>query len=263
LILVLSLASSCSRPKDPAILTLGDQVVHRSDFEKHLQALESRRGSTVDPAVREALLESFLEERVLVMEARARGLLKPESSPGDEAAAVQNMLQKAVLSKLEVKDDDVTRYYEEHKDEFRTPERVTLHQILLTTEAEAQDALRRLQKDPKSFEALARTRSSSPEAAAGGLVGTFSRGELPSELDQAAFSIQVGTPQIVKTPLGYHVLKVDGREPARDPTPEGCRGRIREQLSREQSDQAVHQFVRELMARAKVNHEAADPTRRS
>ena len=56
---------------------------------------------------------------------------------------------------------------------------MTLRQILVPTETEARDVRRRLQKDPKSFEALARARSKAPEAAAGGLMGTFSRGQLP------------------------------------------------------------------------------------
>ncbi len=263
LLFLLTLTPSCAPQTDPAILTLGDQVVRRSDFEKHLQALESRRGTAVDPPVREALLESFLEERVLVLAARGRGLLKPESSGEDEQRAVRRMLDEAVLSKVRVSDEEVARYYGEHREELRAPERVTLHQILVATESEALDALRRLQRDPKIFEALAQTRSRSPEAGAGGLMGTFSRGELPSELEQAAFSLQAGGLQIVRSPFGYHVLKVDSRESAREESLEECRGKVRELLSRQRSDQAVRQFIRELMARAKVNHEAADLARRS
>jgi hypothetical protein len=64
--------------------------------------------------------------------------------------------------------------------------------------------------------------------------------------------------------MGFHVLKVDARQPARDRPFEDCRGEIRDVLARQKSDQSVHELVRELLARAKVNHEAAlDQNRRS
>ena len=56
-------------------------------------------------------------------------------------------------------------YYESHPAEFETGETVTLRQILVPTENEARDVRRRLQKDQKSFEALARARSKAPGGA--------------------------------------------------------------------------------------------------
>ena len=88
-------------------------------------------------------------------------------------------------------------------------------------------------------------------------MGVFSRGELPPELEAVAFRLAPSAIEIVKSPLGYHVLKVDARQPARDRSLDDCRSEIREKLSREKSDQSVHELVRELMARAKVNNEVA------
>jgi hypothetical protein len=261
--LLATLAVGCSRPKDPPILSLGDQVVRRSDFDRHLKALESQ-GAPIDPSARSALLDSFLEERVLVLEARGRGLVGPDSSPVEEQLAVQKMLADDLLSKIQVADDEIVAYYHDHGEEFRTPESVTLRQILVPTESEARDLERRLQKDPKSFETLARAQSRSPEAAAGGFMGGFSRGELPSELERAAFALPLGGTEVVKTGLGYHVLKVEGRGEARDRSLDDCRAQIRDLLARQKSDQSVHELVRDLMARAKVNHEAAnDPIHQS
>ena len=63
---------------------------------------------------------------------------------------------------------------------------------------------------------LAQTVSRGPEASAGGLMGTFARGQLPPELEAAAFALEAGaTSDVVQTPLGYHVLRLDSRQPAR------------------------------------------------
>ncbi len=122
--------------------------------------------------------------------------------------------------------------------------------------------VRRLQKEPRSFATLAQSRSHAPEASQGGLMGRFAQGQLPPELDEAAFGLPVGTTSgIVATPLGYHVLRVDERQPSRQRRLEECRDEIRTRLGREKSELATRQFVRGLLARAKVNHEALEDPR--
>jgi len=250
----------CDRPAaDPVILSLGDQVIRRSDFDRHVGTLEARGGSALAPEVRRALLQSFLEERALVLEARRRGLLAAGSTPEEEQAAVRQLLGAAVAGQREARDEEIAAYYREHAADLRVPERVWLRQILVSTENEARDVKRRLTKDPRSFEALARTRSRSPEASTGGVMGAFARGELPPELEAVAFALGPGTAsEVARTSLGWHVLRVERREPAREPTLQESRERIRTDILRQKSDLAWRQFVRALMARAKVNHEIAE-----
>ena len=258
----LGLIPTCDRqPADPVILALGDQVVRRSDFDRHVAALEAKGGEPLPPDVRHALVAPFLEERALVLEARARGLLPVASTPEQEQGAVQRMLGEALVGRVEASEQEIAAYFRDHQDDLREPERVWLRQILVPTENEARDVRRRLQKDPKSFEAMARTLSRSPEASTGGVMGTFARGELPAELERVAFALAPGAgSDVARTSLGWHVLRVDRREPGREPTLAASRERIRADLLRRKSDEASRQFVRALMARAKVNHETAEPT---
>lgn len=243
-------------PPDPVILALGEQVLRRSDFEQYVKAIEAR-GDEVTPAVRDALLERYVEEKVLVLEARERGLLAPGGGDEEEALAVRKLLA-STLPAVSVSEDQVAGYYQEHMDSFRVEEAVTLRQILVPTENEARDARRRLLKDPRSFESLARTASRAPEASAGGLMGTFARGQLPAEIESAAFALAPGVlSEVVQSPFGYHIFRVDGRETARQRPFDECKGEIRALLLRQGSEHFVRQFVQGLMARAKVNHEAA------
>jgi len=259
-ILAVALPTGCaSPPSDPVILALGDQTVRRSEFQHHVRGLETRGLATPDRAVRAALLEPFLEERVLVLEARSQGLLKAGASEEEEQAAVQKLLTSEVLSKVEVDDAEVAAYYQAKAQDFRTPETIVLRQVLVSTEAEARDIRGRLLKDPKSFESMAQSRSRSPEASTGGLMGAFSRGQLPADLEKVAFALPVqGLSDVVASPLGFHILRLDARQPERDRTLEECRSEIRDLLLRQKSDLAVRQFTRSLLARAKVNHEAAE-----
>jgi parvulin-like peptidyl-prolyl isomerase len=257
----LALATGCqpASGRDPVILALGDEVVRQSDFERHVAALEAQGGAAVPADVRRALLQPWLEERVQVLEARTRGLLVTGASPEEERRAVQRLLQE--VSRATVSDDEIATYYREHPADFHVAETITLRQILVATSNEAREALRRLLKEPKSFETLARSLSKGPEAAAGGLMGTFMPGQLPSDLEAAAFALPVGgLSGVVQSSLGYHILKVEAREGARDESLDQARARIRALLERQKTDESVRQFVSDLMARAKVNHEAANPS---
>jgi len=251
----------CGRPqppRDPAILELGDQVIRQSEFDQYVATVEAQGGAPLEPGVRAALTEPFLEERIVVLEARARGLATADSSPDEEQLAARRLLSAAAVAATPVTDDDVERFYHEHLSRFELAETVTLRQILVPTENEARDVRRRLLRDRHSFETLARTTSRGPEAAQGGLMGTFARGELPPELEQAAFVLAVGaTSGVVATPLGCHVLLVEARAAPRQREIEECREEIRAELSRDRSEQAIRAFIRALMARAKVHADAA------
>jgi peptidyl-prolyl cis-trans isomerase C len=257
--------SSSGPDTDPVLLELGDETVRRSDFERYVAAVQARGGgASLAPEVRQALLEPYLEERILVLEARARGLAARGDAEEKENESVRRLLSEAVLSRVTVSDAELDAYCREHARDFDRPERIRLRQILVPTSNEARDVVRRLKKDPKSFATLAQTRSRGPEASTGGSMGTFGRGELPAELEAAAFTLAAGeTSDVLHSPLGYHVLRVDERVAASQTGLPQCREAARAELLRQKSDMGVREFVQGLMARAKVNHEAVNGSRPS
>jgi peptidyl-prolyl cis-trans isomerase C len=250
---------------DPVLLALGDQEVHKSDFDRYVSGVQASGGGTpLTPEVQQALLQPFLEQKVLVLEARERGLARSGDSDEKESESVRRLLSDAVLSRVSVSDEELDAHCREHAHDFDTPERIRLRQILVPTSNEARDVVRRLKKNPKEFALLAQTRSRAPEASTGGVMGTFAKGELPAELDAVAFGLSAGeTSDVVQSPLGFHVLRVEERVPAREAGPSECREAARPELMRRKSDNGVREFVRGLMARAKVNHEAVSGPRPS
>jgi parvulin-like peptidyl-prolyl isomerase len=79
--------------------------------------------------------------------------------------------------------------------------------ILVKTEKEAQAAVERLQKGEK-FANVAKQISLCPSGKRGGDLGTFGRGKMVREFEQAAFTLQKGqVSPIVKTKFGYHIIR--------------------------------------------------------
>jgi parvulin-like peptidyl-prolyl isomerase len=87
------------------------------------------------------------------------------------------------------------------------PNEVHCAHILVKTEKEAQTVVERLNKGEK-FSNVAKEVSICPSRKNGGDLGTFTRGKMVKEFEQAAFVLEKGqTSPIVKTQFGYHVVK--------------------------------------------------------
>lgn len=79
--------------------------------------------------------------------------------------------------------------------------------ILVKTEKDAQFVLERLKKGEK-FSNIASEVSLCPSKKRGGDLGTFGRGRMVKEFEQAAFALEKGqVSSIVKTQFGYHVIR--------------------------------------------------------
>lgn len=245
--------------RDPVILKLEGERIRRSDFERHVAAVEARDLGPLSLEARRGLLETFLEQRALVIEARRQGLLSASAAADQELPAVTRLLASAVPL-AQVSDAEVLAWHAAHASELRVPATVSLRQVLVGSLNEARDVKRRLVKtrDPGVFDQIARAQSKGPEAAVGGYMGSFARGQLPAELESAAFGLaEGGVSEPVESPLGYHVLRVESRQAAREIPLAEARERIRDRLARDKRAAAERAFVAAVMARAKVNHEAA------
>ena len=87
------------------------------------------------------------------------------------------------------------------------PNKVHCAHILVKTEKEANEVLERLKKGEK-FANVAKEVSLCPSGKRGGDLGTFGRGKMVKEFENAAFVLQKGQiSPIAKTKFGYHVIK--------------------------------------------------------
>src|SRR5207248_4725656 len=80
----------------------------------------------------------------------------------------------------------------------------------------ARQVLERAKKG-EDFGNLAKQFSEDSSAASGGDLGDFGRGQMVPEFERAAFSLGVGAiSDLVQTQFGIHIIKVNGKQEARD-----------------------------------------------
>jgi peptidyl-prolyl cis-trans isomerase C len=126
-----------------------------------------------------------------------------------------------------------------------TAEHVHARHILVDTSSEAERILAQLQAGAE-FAALARAYSQDTSTReTGGDLGFFPRGILVApEVEEAAFALQPGQfSGVVSSALGYHLVQVIERDPARSVSPENLRML---------QDRAVQEWIEDLWAQAAV-----------
>ena len=156
-----------------------------------------------------------------------------------------------------ISEGEAMAYYEAHPEVAGVEESVTIREILLGTLQDARDVVRILGSDHNAFELLARTRSRSPQARGGGLLGSFRRGELPPEIERAVFSLSPGqTSGIVTTSFGYHVLRLESKTLPATRSFAESRPDIESRLTEAKTRLRMKQLIDGLVSQAQVNYDA-------
>jgi peptidyl-prolyl cis-trans isomerase D len=150
--------------------------------------------------------------------------------------------------------DDATLHqlYEERASDFVVGEERHVRHILIGVDqsagadadakarAQAEDLLKRIRAG-ESFEKLAKKYSTDPGSAVdGGDLGVFGRGVMVKPFEDAAFKLPVGqVSEPVRSPFGYHLIRVDAIEPGKGKS----FAEVRTQLAKDYIDrQAEEQF---------------------
>ncbi|MFQ5667153.1 MAG: SurA N-terminal domain-containing protein [Candidatus Binatia bacterium] len=150
-------------------------------------------------------------------------------------------------AKVQLTDAMIQRYYDTHIPDFTKPERVHARHILFKVAPDTSAALKAevrskaeavLQKVKAGgdFAALAREYSDDPNAAQGGDLGWLAHGKTVQPFEEAAFALAPGaTSDIVESPFGFHIIKVEAKEEAHSQPLDEVRDQVRAALTQEQA----------------------------
>lgn len=180
-------------------------------------------------------------------------------------ASAKKYLDGVAAGASAVTDEAVHAFYTANPDKFVLPEQVHARHILVQVAAEAGEEAKRTARTRAAgilaearaggdFATLARQHSDDATAAQGGDLGFFPRGRMPKPFEDAAFALDAGTvSDVVETPFGFHLIKVEERRAAGPVAEEAAREQIRAYLQEVTAHQAVEAELRRLRAAAKID----------
>jgi peptidyl-prolyl cis-trans isomerase C len=166
--------------------------------------------------------------------------------------AEEQELQQALLTREvgdKVNDTAIRARYDQEAAKRQGEPEVHARHILVPTEQAAREAMAELAKGA-DFAEVAKRRSTGPGADQGGDLGFFKKGDMVPEFAEAAFALQPGqvSPAPVKSPFGWHVIKVEERRAAAPPSYEDAKP----QLQRQMLEEGVEQMVQRVRSAAKI-----------
>ena len=153
----------------------------------------------------------------------------------------------------------IKEYYEENKDQFRTPERVRVAHIVKhvnwqTDEESAFRAINEANEELTKGEAFEMVVDKYTDCADdGGDLGFIMKGQMVEEFEDVVFNLGIGqTSDIFRTRFGFHIAKVYGREPEGIAGLDDVQDRIVETLGEQMRGKAIDDFVDGLRSKAKI-----------
>jgi foldase protein PrsA len=156
-------------------------------------------------------------------------------------------LKKLIEPKITITEEEMKEYFETNKATYDTKEQVKASHILVDSEATAQEVRNKLLAGADFAELAKEYSTDTNNNENGGELGFFSKGNMVAEFENVAFALAVGEiSEPVKTEYGYHIIKVEEKQAAKEATYEECQALVKEALFNEKLPTAYNTYFEEI-----------------
>jgi peptidyl-prolyl cis-trans isomerase C len=174
---------------------------------------------------------------------------------------VEKLVAMEMSNRVAVTEAEIASVRESEKNRLTVPDTVHARHILLavstnddSTARQAKkdkiEGLRREIEDGADFAEVAGKNSDCPSKARGGDLGTFRRGQMVKEFEEAAFGQEPNViGPVIETKFGYHIVQVIEKNKARDLTDAEVSAILRDR----KRNQEVRKYFQELREKASVD----------
>lgn len=247
-------------PPETILASFSGQTITLGEFNQIWEEFPEDYKLQLDKSI---VLDQMISEKLLIQEAKNIGLeedndVLEQIKKMSEQILVQVLIEREILDKIKVNDEEVLEYYEQNKDSFTEKEQVHLYNILLETEEEAQDVLEQL-KAGGDFSEIAIEKSAGPSATQGGDLGYLAKGTIILEIEEVVFALELEElSEVIKTDFGFHILKITEKKPESVTALEEVKEDIIQTLLPDKQKVAFENFLEELKSKSEIeiNEEA-------
>lgn len=228
------------------------KAIPASQLETLVKQVVAQGQQQDSPQLRAMLKQDLINNEVLIQEAEKSGLSKNAEVKQAIESARQSIMVRALmidyLKKNPVTDDEVKAEYEKLKAQAGDKE-YHLYHILLEKEDDAKAMISKLKAGAK-FEELAKQSKDAGSASKGGDLDWSTPNNWDQSFSQAVTALQKGqfTETPIKSPAGYHIIKLDDVRTAKFPSMEEVKPQFVQGLQR----QRVQAYEQSLVKKAKI-----------
>jgi peptidyl-prolyl cis-trans isomerase C len=236
-----------TKPDFEFVASVNGTAITQGLFNLTIRALVNQ-GQADSPELRQAVKNDLINKELLAQEATRLGLANSIDFPDQIAQLRQNLLLQAFLEshfkKNPITDVQLREEYDRQRKlmgDTSNAFQYRVSQIVVSTETDAMDLIRRLQKG-ELFGRLAQEFSldtaSKPQ---GGSLGWMMTGQLIPAVASVLPTMAKGaiTPKPIQTPAGWVILKLDDKRAFKIPTFEESKPQLQQALVQQYLGQAI------------------------
>ena len=179
----------------------------------------------------------------------------------------QSLIFSEVGRSIAIDETDVVNYYDLHPEEFTELPSYKLRGIYISSEdkndEDAQAKMEEIDRkiaEGEELESLASEYSEGPEKESQGDIGTYKKGEMDKNLEQAVENLEEGDlTSWIDVPTGWFLLKLDEKTESRLKEFEEVKKEIENQLFLQEQQVRIQDYLEDLKKRSYINILIPDP----
>jgi peptidyl-prolyl cis-trans isomerase D len=162
-------------------------------------------------------------------------------APEYRGFALASLSPSDIAQSIEIPEAKLKEEFDERQDEFQLPEQREVQQILAPSEEKVKEAQAALVAGKDWNEVATQVAGQPPDTIE---LGLMKREELPQVLADIAFELPLNKPsEPVKTPLGWHILRIVKIEPAVTQTFEQAKPKLEAQLTHDEAVDRIYKVA--------------------
>lgn len=269
---------------DKIIAIVNEDVITEDELNLFMRMLGSEEGdfAQIDPvAFKKMLLNRMIEDRLILQEAK-RLELKPDEKiiedrikdikqkAGSDRAfeealksegislneireklknqlLIYLVIEKEVKAKANVSPKEVTDYFQQHRDEFMTPETLVVDSIFVKDKETIEKVAGEL-AEGKEFKDVSETYSQKSS------IGDVRRGQLKKDLEDFIFGLNIGqSSEPFQVEDGFYIFLVKERHALASETLDGVKDKVIAQLEKAKMEKILKEWLLTLKEKAYIS----------
>lgn len=250
--------ASATWADDYIVLKVGQQDITAAEVQHTWESLFPAGSApvfdTVNESVRQNVLRGIITEKLVMQEALKQNLDKSDAVLREIKMAKQKIILRHFLDgKTEglISEDVVKAEYERFVRTQKDEKEIRARHILVASEKEAKELAEKIESG-EPFEKVAKEFSKDPGTAKqGGDLGYFTKDKMVKEFAEAAFDLDAGNVSApVKSPFGWHIIKVEDKRAVTIPTYHEAKDAIKTRLQ----EAKLNSYMQQLLKAADISY---------
>jgi peptidyl-prolyl cis-trans isomerase C len=256
----LLLLTGCAPPPDEGVLAFvnGRQITQTEFDNRWGELAEATKARYQKEGGKRLFLDELITRELLMQEARKLGLdqndaIRDRAQRYREQLILDELLKDRIKAKVELTNEELDAFYEQHAHELLTPLKVRVAQMLLPNISAAKDLEKQVNQGGDFAKFAQRYSIDGKTKANGGDLGPYRKDLVIPEVDAVIHTLKPGMVSApIKTEAGYYLVMITALDKEIIQADVAVRERLRQELLNEKRRKRFDGVIADIRSKATI-----------